>query len=165
MTESTNTLSADGKHVISVPPKRIRQTLGDLRGVIAQLQEQLREQQRNASELFNEAKRCQMVLAEANNAHDTKVSNLNSRVAEQSLELDKLRKELESVKQSKSWTETAHKALNTELEQAHLILDGVPGVMPRQMQVSNNGYSQDVAVGVGTRFASYMALLVRGGGQ
>lgn len=87
---------------------------------------------------------------------DDKIAQCNA-LSEQ---ITKLTKDLESAKGTSKYHEGLRQEAVGELEQAHAMLDGLPGAGPRKTPQPEGSYS-DVRLTVTTRLTTYLASLVR----
>lgn len=74
--------------------------------------------------------------------------------------VDKLTKDLESAKSTSKYHEGQREKAEGELDQAHAMLDGLPGAGPRKTPPPEGSHS-DVRLTVTTRLTTYLASLVR----
>lgn len=135
---------------------------------VVELRNELRKQQAQCVELFNEAKRCQQALAQKDTDYGTIVAELETQLKAQGAkievleeQLSKTQKDKENAQAVKSSYEARMNSAEAETDQLHMFLDGLPGVLPRKLPPAEGNYYERV-VSAPTRLMSYLAGMIRG---
>jgi hypothetical protein len=86
----------------------------------------------------------------------TQLKTLRAEYAAQTQQVEKLTKELASEKSGKDCWYKKHEESKAELEQAHALIDALPGSIPRQSEPGE--YGQRTQHALMTRLAAWMAI-------